>query len=405
MSLHIHWLPLAELFDFVEDVLAWVKDRDGRYRWVNRAFLINLAMDDRHGSGPASPEDVIGKTDYDLSPAFLADQFRLDDEHVLAGNRIVDRIELVGQPDGLTAWNLTNKIPLVDPDGSVVGTAGLTRNLGATRHGLAPGLGSGFGPVLAHLRDHYHTTVTNRQLAKLAHLSVRAFERKFRACFHLTPQKYLRKLRMRMASRALVYTRESMADVAIGCGFSDQSHFTREFRRHFGRTPREYREFYALGADDAAPVTNPAAVEQADGPAGPLSLMDRSSRRPHRDEIAGSCEEDGQCRIRGESSEVWSPWCSWVRRHSSSGRWRRRRSRRRRRPGHRRSRQPRKRRWPEDRGPAPARPARPGGDPARGRHPSGRPEAPGELQVRLGRSERAREGAGDPPEGRPGDPP
>jgi AraC-like DNA-binding protein len=264
MSLLYQCLPLAELFDCVEDVLAWVKDREGCYRWVNRAFLINFALDDRHGSGSTGLQDVIGKTDYDLSPAFLADQFRLDDEYVLAGNRIVDRIELVGQPDGLTVWNLTNKIPLVDTDGSVVGTAGLTRNLGATRHGLAPG--SGFGPVLAYLRDHYHTTVTNRQLAKLAHMSVRAFERKFQACFHLTPQKYLRKLRMRMASRALVYTRESMANVAIGCGFSDQSHFTREFRRHFGRSPRDYREHYTRRSGDAASVINPAAVEQAPVP-------------------------------------------------------------------------------------------------------------------------------------------
>jgi AraC-like DNA-binding protein len=265
MSLHIEWISLARLFDCVEDVLVWVKDPDGRYRWVNRAFLINFAMDDRNRPGPAAgPQDVIGKTDYDLSPAFLADQFRLDDEYVLAGNRIVDRIELVGQPDGRAVWNLTSKIPLVDADGSVVGTAGLTRNLGATRNGLAPE--TGFGPVLAHLRDHYHTTVTNRQLAKLSHLSVRAFERKFLASFHLTPQKYLRKLRMQMASRALVYTRDSMAEIANECGFSDQSHFTREFRRHFGTTPRAYREYYTRRASDAAPVTNPAAGEQASTP-------------------------------------------------------------------------------------------------------------------------------------------
>ena len=76
MSLHVQWISLASLFDCVEDVLVWVKDPDGRYRWVNRAFLINFAMDDRNGSGPAAvPQDVIGKTDYDLSPAFLADQF------------------------------------------------------------------------------------------------------------------------------------------------------------------------------------------------------------------------------------------------------------------------------------------------------------------------------------------
>ncbi len=254
-------LQLAELFDCVEDVLVWVKDREGRYCWVNRAFLLNYVVDGRDHDGPDSGiESILGKTDYVLSPAFLADQFRLDDESVLAGKRIVNRIELVGQPDGLTVWNVTNKIPLVDDAGSVIGTAGITRRLDAPRKDVAPG--SEFSAVLAHLRDHYHTPITNRQLARLAHMSVRAFERKFRGSFHLTPQKYLRKLQMRMASRALVYTGQPLAEVALGCGFSDQSHFTREFRRHFGHTPREYREYYNRGAGDAAPVTIPAAGEQ-----------------------------------------------------------------------------------------------------------------------------------------------
>jgi AraC-like DNA-binding protein len=93
-------------------------------------------------------------------------------------------------------------------------------------------------------------------------MSVRAFERKFHASFHLTPQKYLRKLRLRVASRALVDTGETLAEIAAGCGFSDQSHFTREFRRHFGRTPRDYREHYARGRGDAALVPKPAAHDQ-----------------------------------------------------------------------------------------------------------------------------------------------
>jgi AraC-like DNA-binding protein len=249
MDSYANLLPLAELFDCLEGVLAWVKDREGRYRWVNRTFVINFTLDDRHGGACGGLQDILGKTDYDLSPAFLADQFRLDDEHVLAGNRIVNRIELVGQPDGLAVWNLTNKIPLVDASGAVVGTAGLTRNLGSTSQRATQE--STFGPVLTYLRDHYHARVTNRQLARMAHMSVRAFERKFQASFHVTPQKYLRKLRMQMASRALVYTSDPMAEVAVGCGFSDQSHFTREFRRHFGRTPRDYREHYTVGSGEA----------------------------------------------------------------------------------------------------------------------------------------------------------
>lgn len=250
-------LQLAALFDCIEDVLVWVKDRAGHYCWVNRAFRLSYDAGGHVGENGNGSEDVLGKTDYDLSPAFLADQFRLDDEQVLAGKRIVNRIELVGHPDGLTVWNVTNKIPLVDGNGVVIGTAGITRRL----NGQDPGAGLEFGPVLAYIRDHYHAPLSNRQLARLAHMSVRAFERKFQSRFHLTPQKYLRKLQMSMASRALVYRSQPVAEVALDCGFSDQSHFTREFRRYFGRTPREYREHYGFAAA-AAPVTIPAAREQ-----------------------------------------------------------------------------------------------------------------------------------------------
>src|SRR5262249_10079442 len=131
--------------------------------------------------------------------------------------------------------------------------------------------GTEFGPVLAYLRDHYHEPITNQQLARLAHMSVRAFERKFRGSFHLTPQKYLRKLRLCMASRALVYTKQPLANVALNCGFVDQSHFARAFRRPFGRTPRDYRAHYALGSDAAAPGTNPAAHELSSVSPPPVS--------------------------------------------------------------------------------------------------------------------------------------
>lgn len=160
------FLALAELFDCVEDALVWVKDRDGRYCWVNRAFLINYELDNRERPAGGGVEQIIGKTDYDLSPAFLADQFRLDDEHVLTGKRIVNRIEMVGQPDGQTVWNITNKIPLFDSNGSIIGTAGITRRLNTLDPGRAHG--SEFAPVLTYMRDHFHTPMTNEQLARLA---------------------------------------------------------------------------------------------------------------------------------------------------------------------------------------------------------------------------------------------
>lgn len=231
--------PLTELFEPLEDVQFWVKDRENRYVHVNRAFLLNYAFDEA--------AQIIGETDYHLSPAFLADQFWLDDERVLAGHRVVNRIELVGDADQTTFWNVTNKVPFRDARGRVVGTAGTTRRLRPTDQSVAGA--HGFEAVMARIRDHYREQLSNRELAALAGLSVRGFERKFQQHFQVPPQQYLRKLRLRMACRALVFTEKALAEVAVESGFADQSHFNHEFRRQMGRTPRGYREHYRRAGD------------------------------------------------------------------------------------------------------------------------------------------------------------
>jgi AraC-like DNA-binding protein len=236
--------PFAELLDFLPDVLAWVKDREGRYLWVNRAFLIQYSLGHPDGQPFGAVENILGKTDYDLSPAFLADQFRHDDEQVLAGHRIVNRLERVEESQGSTVWSVTDKIPVIDASGAIIGTAGMTRAAGPGSNLEA--VGHRFGPALAHMRAHFHHEISNRHLASISNMSLRAFERQFLAAFHVTPQRFLRKLRLRLASRALMYTDESLAGIASQCGFADQSHFSREFRRQFGRTPREYREHYKV---------------------------------------------------------------------------------------------------------------------------------------------------------------
>jgi len=231
----------AELLDCLPDVLAWVKDPQGRYLWVNRAFLVQYALDHPDEVEFVTVEHIRGKTDYDLSPAFLADQFRHDDEQVLEGHRIVNRIERVGESRAAAVWNVTDKIPVVDAKGAIVGTAGITRPADHANNFKTP---ARFGRALSHMRSHFQHEITNRHLASISAMSLRAFERQFRATFHSTPQKFLRKLRLRVATRSLMNTDESLSEIALKCGFADQSHFSREFRRQFGRTPREYREHY-----------------------------------------------------------------------------------------------------------------------------------------------------------------
>ena len=224
---------IAGLLDQIEGVQCWIKDRDGRYTWVNRGFLLNYALE--------RIEQVVGRTDHDLSPPHLADQYRFDDDRVLSGENVDGRIELVGRFDRTAVWSVTTKKPLRDVSGRIVGTLGLTRVVDADAvH--AGGEDAVLGLVLVHMRKNFAQPLSNAELARIAGRSVRAFERMFRRQMQATPQHFLRRLRLRLACRELTTTRRSLAAIAVDHGFCDQSHFVREFRREFGIPPGEYRK-------------------------------------------------------------------------------------------------------------------------------------------------------------------
>jgi AraC-like DNA-binding protein len=82
----------------------------------------------------------------------------------------------------------------------------------------------------------------------------------------------------------LMYTDESLADIALTCGFADQSHFSREFRRQFGRTPRAYREHYRLDPGGSAPVVPPRLRSR--GPNAPLRSGGRARGAPSRSDTS-----------------------------------------------------------------------------------------------------------------------
>jgi AraC family transcriptional regulator len=66
--------------------------------------------------------------------------------------------------------------------------------------------------------------------------------RAFRAHYGLSVGEYGRRLRLAWAASELSEGTMSVAEIATGAGFADQSHFTRIFKRHVGTTPARYRE-------------------------------------------------------------------------------------------------------------------------------------------------------------------
>lgn len=224
-----------ELLDYVEDLLLWMKDADGFYQWANRAFMLNFDIPDRAA--------LFGHNDFDICGLVLANQYRIDDERVLAGHRIRSRIELMDRFDHTTRWCRTSKIPLHDAKGTIVGTMGISQPLGEVAE-IAGDEGP-LSPVMRHISQHYQEALPNLELAKLCGLSLRAFERQFLAEYGVSPHEYVRNLRVRMSCHPLVFSRKPLAEIATEFGFSDQSHFTKEFRRLMNETPRNYRLRYA----------------------------------------------------------------------------------------------------------------------------------------------------------------
>lgn len=241
-ALHGGTAALRDLFDAIPDVQAWIKDAERRYLWVNRTFLLNYGMHQL--------SEVLGKTDDDLSPAHLAAHFREGDEAVLAGQTVQGRLELVGRFDHTASWSFTTKRTVRDAKGRAIGTAGITRALDATQIDQRSDIR--LGAVIAMMTRRLGKAVTNAEMARATGMSVRAFERAFLREYGLPPQQYLKRLRIQTACRALVDTRESIAAIAQRCGFADQSHLTREFRRVTGSTPAAYRAEYAAANVPAA---------------------------------------------------------------------------------------------------------------------------------------------------------
>ncbi|MGC2082808.1 MAG: AraC family transcriptional regulator [Bradyrhizobium sp.] len=79
------------------------------------------------------------------------------------------------------------------------------------------------------------------EVARRCHLSLSQFGRTFKKTTGLTPHRWLVKLRLERAQDLMLWTTLPLAEIALDCGFSEQSHFTRTFTRLVGTSPGEWR--------------------------------------------------------------------------------------------------------------------------------------------------------------------
>ncbi|MBF0330739.1 MAG: EAL domain-containing protein [Candidatus Omnitrophica bacterium] len=112
---------LRTLIDNIPDAI-YVKDETGRKILTNRSDLEFMGGKDEN--------EVLGKTDAEVYPSYLADQYVKDDMVVLnEGGSVINREEFVEDAAGVRRWLLTSKIPLKDNFGQVLGLVGIGRDI------------------------------------------------------------------------------------------------------------------------------------------------------------------------------------------------------------------------------------------------------------------------------------
>lgn len=98
-------------------------------------------------------------------------------------------------------------------------------------------------PILAYLTVHYHSAITNEQLAAQTGYSVAYQNRIFKSTYGQTPLKYLNDYRLQQAKRLLTLHPDWQIQlIGNSVGFNDISRFIHEFKQYYHLTPRQFKQ-------------------------------------------------------------------------------------------------------------------------------------------------------------------
>lgn len=220
------------LFDGLNDIVFFIKDQQGRYVLVNTTLAKRCGLSDKGALlGHTAAETTLGP----LGSTYLAQ----DLEIISTGQALLNELELHAYPTGEPGWCLTTKLPLKNAQGKCVGLVGMSRDLHAPTEDYRD-----VAEALRFAHAQLETPLTVEELAKRAGLSPFQLDQRVRDVFHLSVTQLLLKFRMDRATQRLRDSTKPIAQIALECGYSDQSAFTRQFGRTIGLSPGEYRKVY-----------------------------------------------------------------------------------------------------------------------------------------------------------------
>jgi len=112
---------IRTLIDNLPDRIFF-KDRSSRFIVANKSIAIH--------TGLSSAKDIVGKTDFDLYKPELAEQYFKDEQDLMMrGEPLLNHEERSNDSSGNIGWTITNKIPIRNKAGQVVGLVGVSRDI------------------------------------------------------------------------------------------------------------------------------------------------------------------------------------------------------------------------------------------------------------------------------------
>lgn len=95
--------------------------------------------------------------------------------------------------------------------------------------------------AVSYIENHFQENINLNDLAEIAGLSVRHFNRIFKENYKTTPISYILRLRIQYACLLLRKSKSRISDIAYESGFDDSNYFTRQFKSIIGCSPKDYR--------------------------------------------------------------------------------------------------------------------------------------------------------------------
>jgi len=95
--------------------------------------------------------------------------------------------------------------------------------------------------VMDLIQTHLEMPIRVEDMANATRLSTSYFFRAFKHSFSMSPHAYVLAHRLARAKELLSGSDEQISQVAMACGFADQAHFSRVFRRETGSAPGHWR--------------------------------------------------------------------------------------------------------------------------------------------------------------------